>query len=100
VRDFLDEPPEDLDAVAALRPASPRLQGRGVVMRIQCRLEKRRRPALDRELDPPFPRVAVPDAIVEPELDFLFDVTRKILRIHPARMDVEGGLATVRILVC
>src|SRR5262245_3257117 len=37
--------------------------------------------------------MGVPDAVVETELDFLFDVARKIVGGHPRSVDVEGGLA-------
>jgi len=68
-------------------------------MRVDGRLQRERRPALDGELDTALSTVAVPRPIVETELHFLFDRARKVVRMDPARMDVERGLAAVAILV-
>ncbi len=61
--------------------------------------ELRRREAFDGAFDAPFAAVAVPDAVVEAELDFLFDVAGEVVGGDPRRVDVEGGVATVVVFV-
>src|SRR5579859_8270339 len=41
----------------------------------------------------------VPHTVIEAELHFLLDVAEKIIGRHPARVNVEGGLTSVRVEV-
>ena len=43
--------------------------------------------------------VGAPNRVIEAELHLLFDVTGKIIGCDPTRVDVEGGLALVRVPV-
>src|SRR5439155_1279128 len=98
-RDFLEEPLDHLHAVAALRPLAPRLEERPVVVIVRGDLEFARRAIFHREFDAALPLVGVPDGVVEAELHLLLDVARKVIGRDPARVDVEGGLAGVRVPV-
>ena len=66
-------------------------------MMVRRVLEFARRAALDGHLDAALPLVGVPDAVVEAELHFLLDVAGEVVGRHPARVDVERGLAAVRV---
>lgn len=54
---------------------------------------------VDGEFDAAFAGVAVPDAVVEAELDFLFDVTGEVIGGDPGGVDIEGGFALVVVFV-
>src|SRR5690606_17040478 len=62
-------------------------------------LEARRCLPFDRQFDSALAGVAVPDAVVEAELHFLFDVSGEVIGRDPRSVDVEGGFATVIVLV-
>ena len=52
-------------------------------MIVHRRLERERRFPFDGALDAALPRMAVPDAVVEAELDFLLDIAGKVVRRDP-----------------
>src|SRR5262245_15491763 len=71
--DFLEESPQNLDAVPALRPLAPRLQKQCAVVMIGRVLDLARRAAFYSNLYAALALAGVPHAIVEAELYFLFD---------------------------
>src|SRR5262245_2380652 len=95
--DFLEETPNDLQAVAALAALAPGLYERAVVVVVRSVLQFARRPALDRDLDAALALVGAPDTVVEAELHLLIDVAGEVVRRHPAGVDVERRLAAVGV---
>lgn len=53
----------------------------------------------DGEFDATFAGVSIPDAVIEAELDFLFDVPGEVIRSNPGGMDIKGGFASVAVFV-
>src|SRR5262249_42212866 len=74
---------------------APRFEETCVVMMIRRDLQFVRRSALHAHSNAALPLVPNPDAVVEPELHFLIDVSGEVVRRHPACVDVERRLTAV-----
>src|SRR5262249_14823769 len=85
--------------VAALTALAPRFEECAVVVVIRRVLQFVRRAAFDSYLDTALALVGVPDSVVEAELHLLLDVTGKVVRRHPARVDVKCCLTAVGIRI-
>ena len=68
-------------------------------MGVNCVFEFEWCEVFDGEFDAAFAGVTIPDAVIETELDFLFDVAGKVIGGDPGRVDIEGGFASIGVFV-
>src|SRR6185503_16286914 len=64
-----------------------------------CDFARQWRLVFDRQLDSAFTLMRVPHSVVESKLHLLFHVAWKVVRSHPARMNVECRLPMVVVAV-
>ena len=55
--------------------------------------------AFDRAFHAPAAAMRIPNAVIKPELHFLFDITGKVVGRDPTGMDIESRIAPVGVFV-